>query len=154
MVDYFFDSSAIVKRYITETGSAWIARLCDPAAGNPIYVTRIAGAEVVAALARRRRGKSISSKDAADAIAEFSREFDTEHFIVEVSAKVVEQAMKLADIHALRGYDAVHLASALETNANLLGAKLPPLILVSADLELNLAAIAEGLTVEDPNAHP
>jgi hypothetical protein len=32
--------------------------------------------------------------------------------------------------------------------------KLTPLTLLSADGELNAAATAEGLAVDDPNAHP
>lgn len=30
MAVYFLDSSALVKRYINETGSAWVVRLFDP----------------------------------------------------------------------------------------------------------------------------
>jgi uroporphyrinogen-III synthase len=61
--------------------------------------------------------------------------------------------MHLAKQHALRGYDTIQLASALEIAA--LAQQLqPPFILVSADDELNAAAAAEGLTVENPNSNP
>ena len=50
---------------------------------------------------------------------------------------------------ATDGYDAVQLAATLEVRA-----KIPSLILVSADAALNTAAAAEGLQVEDPNTHP
>jgi len=43
----------------------------------------------------------------------------------------------------------VQLAAALEVRL-----QVPLLILISADADLNAAAIAEGLPVEDPNAHP
>ena len=33
MAVYFFDSSALVKRYAQETGSAWVEILTDPQAG-------------------------------------------------------------------------------------------------------------------------
>ncbi|NOT59076.1 MAG: nucleic acid-binding protein, partial [Acidobacteria bacterium] len=56
--------------------------------------------------------------------------------------------------HALRGYDAVQLAAALEENDELMSFGLPALTLVSADAELNKAAQAEGLNVENPNNHP
>ncbi|MBT3270181.1 type II toxin-antitoxin system VapC family toxin [Candidatus Poribacteria bacterium] len=55
MPAYYVDSSALVKRYIEEAGSGSVARLLD----DPdvvVYVSHIAGAEVVAALTRR--GKS------------------------------------------------------------------------------------------------
>jgi hypothetical protein len=53
----------------------------------------------------------------------------------------------------LRGYDAVQWAAAIEANARCtaLGTTLT---FVSADVTLNAAALAEGLAVEDPNAHP
>ncbi len=37
MTVYYFDSSAIVKRYISETGTAWVISIVDPAMGNRIY---------------------------------------------------------------------------------------------------------------------
>ena len=47
-------------------------------------------------------------------------------------------------------YDAVQLAAALELNRISQGG----IVLVSADQDLNAAATAEGLTVENPNLHP
>jgi hypothetical protein len=35
-----------------------------------------------------------------------------------------------------------------------LAAGLPAVICMSADTELNAAAMAEGLTIDDPNTHP
>ena len=62
--------------------------------------------------------------------------------------------MRLANTHTLRAYDAVQLAVALEVNRIYQAAGLGPVTLVSADHDLNAAAQAEGLTVEDPNLHP
>ena len=45
MAVYFFDSSALVKRYVQETGTAWVVGVLDPTAGNDLYMARIAGAE-------------------------------------------------------------------------------------------------------------
>lgn len=56
--------------------------------------------------------------------------------------------------HRLRGYDAIHLATALTVNAALTAANLPPLIFVAADDDLLAAARAEGLATENPNYHP
>jgi hypothetical protein len=60
--------------------------------------------------------------------------------------------MALAESHAIRGYDAVQLAAAMEIAAASLATG-TILTLVSADTALNAAAVAEGLTVEDPNTH-
>ena len=61
--------------------------------------------------------------------------------------------MTLAETHALRGYDAVQLAIAVEVNARGITLGLPVLTLVSADGELNMVVTTEGLTAEDPNLH-
>jgi hypothetical protein len=54
----------------------------------------------------------------------------------------------------LRAYDAVQLAAALELRQQHKDAGLAPVTLISAEQPLNAAAIAEGLTVDDPNNHP
>ena len=53
----------------------------------------------------------------------------------------------------LRAYDAVQLTAALEVHRLNQDAGFGPVTLVSADQELNAAATAEGLSVEDPNSH-
>jgi hypothetical protein len=63
-------------------------------------------------------------------------------------------AVLLARSHGLRAYDAVQLASAIDIQRDHRDAGLAPVTLVSADRDLNAAATAEGLPVEDPNLHP
>lgn len=153
MAVYFFDSSAIVKRYVQETGTQWVNSFIDPAAGNDIYLARITGVEVISALVRRGREGAISSQDAATALVKFRKDFNSEYQALEMTASVLIRAMSLAEVHALRGYDAVQLAAALEVNDFCLAAGLPACPLISADISLNVAAVAEGLTVDDPNKH-
>jgi hypothetical protein len=113
------------------------------------FVIRITQAELVAAITRRERGGHIAPPDALSALADFQYDLVRQYLTVEVSPALVAHAANLARIHALRGYDAVQLAGALEVHANM-----PALVLVSGDAELNAAAVAEGLTVEDPYAYP
>ena len=70
-----------------------------------------------------------------------------------LSTSLVNEAVSLARKYALRGYDAVQLASALQTQNKRANAGLLPLTLLSADTDLNAAAVAEGLTVDNPNDH-
>jgi predicted nucleic acid-binding protein len=149
----FFDTSGIVKRYVVETGTAWVNALIDPTAGHTLRLARITGAEVVAAVARRRRGGSLTTAAAALALAEFQRDYSTQFLLTDVTAALITSAMSLAERYALRGYDAVQPAAAMQTFGESLLAGVP-FTLVSADAELNAAAVAEGLAVEDPNAHP
>ena len=51
----FFDSSALVKRYLTEIGSTWVIDQTDPDSSNLIVVAEITRVEVAAALAARHR---------------------------------------------------------------------------------------------------
>jgi uncharacterized protein len=146
---FFLDTSTVLKRYVQETGTAWVQALAAPTVRHSLFVVRIALAETVAAITRRERGGSITPQDAATAVADFQLDFARQYRVVEVSAGLVAQAATLARRHALRGYDAVQLAAALEIHATD-----PSLTLLSADAELNTAATAEGLSVEDPNSHP
>ena len=149
MAAYFLDTSALLKRYVQETGTAWIQSLTAPAAGHALIVARITLAETVAALTRRERGGSIATQDAATALADFQFDFAGQYIVVEISAGLVARAAALARRHGLRGYDAVQLAAAIEIrDAD------PSITLVSSDRELNAAATAEGLAIDDPNAHP
>ena len=75
MAAYFFGSSALVKRYSQESGTDWVLQVLDPAAGNDLYMARITGAEVVAAIARRGRSRDLSDDQTTTAIHQFHSEF-------------------------------------------------------------------------------
>jgi hypothetical protein len=62
--------------------------------------------------------------------------------------------MRLANRHALRAYDAVQLAAALKIRQERQDAGFAPVTMISADQALNDAAMAEGMAVDDPRAHP
>ena len=154
MAVYFFDSSALVKRYIQETGSASVQTLFQQAQPQDLYIARIAGAEVISAIARRGRAGDLSPQELANALGRFRQDFATAYEIIDISPAIVARAMDFAQNRFLRGYDAVQLAVAwgLHTFRQMMG--LPVLTLVSADNDLNAAATAEGLVVENPNASP
>ena len=154
MPAYFFDSSAIVKRYLNEQGSAWVATTVDPTSHPHIYVAAITGVEVVAALARKLKGRLLSTPVAAEAVSRFHRDFASEYRTIGISDAVVTRSMALAEAHALRGYDAVQLGAALEVDGRRVAfGATTPLTLVTADDELLNAAAAEGLLTDNPNIH-
>lgn len=154
MPAYFFESSAFVKRFAPERGSTFVLGLLRPLAGNRFYAARITEVEVCAALIRRQRGKTVSADQAAKALRRLRRDFPRRFTHIAIGEDIVVDALRLAETYGLRGYDAVQLSAALEANGDRSGLGLLPLILVSADAELNNAAQAEGLTVEDPNQYP
>jgi len=151
---YFLDSSAVVKRYVTETGTPWVKSIVNPRSGNHIHLARITGAEVVSALSRRMHGGSITAAAGAVAVAEFRNHFASEYVTVDITPSLIESAMNLAETYALRGYDAVQLAAALEVSTDSIALGMGSPTLISADSDLNAAATAEGLAIKDPNTHP
>jgi uncharacterized protein len=151
---YFLDSSAVVKRYGREQGSTWIKNLTHRLMGNRIYIARITSVEVVSSIVRKARGGGLSHADAVLALTRFRRHLTYKFSTVEITSVVIDRAMLLAERHALRGYDAVQLAAALDINDYWIAQSMSAITLVSADNALNEAAGAEGLAVDDPNAHP
>lgn len=153
MAAYFLDSSALVKRYAREQGTAWTIGLFRRAAGNRLYVARITGVEAAAALARKSRGGHLTTNEATRALARLRRDLGGRLRIVEITPILLTDAMTLAEKHGLRGYDAIQLAALLEANGERVRLKLPPLTLIAADAELLAAGVAEGLATDDPNLH-
>lgn len=153
MASYFFDSSSLIKRYAQEKGSAWIISIFR-LANNRIYVAEITFVEVISALSRRHRGKSISTPKYKRVIDRFRRNFKNKLFVSDINTQIIELGADLAEKHVLRGYDAVQLACAVNLHRLRQQANLSPLIFVSSDHSLNQAAQKEGLIVDDPNNHP
>ncbi len=149
MADYFADSSALVKRYVSEVGSTWVAGLFNPSLRN-----EISGVEIVAAIARRARGGAIATSDAASIYSQLRSDWVSDYQVVEVNDLLLQQAMSLAEAHGLRGYDAVQLAAGCQVNQISVRIGLSPVVFISADNELNAAAAREGLAVDNPNLHP
>ena len=152
MAAYFFDSSALAKRYVAETGTPWVQGIVDPSAGNEIYVAHITLVELTSAVTRRQRAGDLTPAAVAGALSDLLSDFVSEYSILQITAKLIGQACTVAEKHALRGYDAVQLAAALQVKAAYAAAGLY-VTLVSADLDLNTAAMAEGLAVDNPNTH-
>ncbi|HEX6394647.1 MAG TPA: type II toxin-antitoxin system VapC family toxin [Acidimicrobiales bacterium] len=106
----YFDSSALVKLVVEEAGSDLAADMwdgCDAALSS-----RLAYPEVRAALAAAGRNHDLDEDDLATAEAAWE-EYWTATRPVELSPIVERRAGELARRHALRGADAVHLASAI-----------------------------------------
>ncbi len=154
MAAYFFDSSALVKRFARETGTPWVVSLLKSTSGNRIYVARISYVEVISAITLRINSNSLSSENGARAITRFRRAFDQTFLKVEMTDVLIDTAARLAEKHALRTYDAVQLAAALEIHAERQKVGASRITLISADIDLNAAASNEDLLVDTPNLHP
>ncbi len=158
MAVYYFDSGAVVKRYVNEPGSAWIRRLCDArdAASdellNLIVLGEVAVVEVSAALSVLVRRNVLPSHVAERAYLKFISEFQSAYKLIPVTSGTLLFAAHLAQHHPLKPYDAVQLSLALQAGA-LLKLDGMSLILVSGDDRLLKAAQDEGLAAENPFEH-
>lgn len=150
---FFFDSSALVKRYIKEPGSARVAEIVNATQGDSLFAARIAAVEVISAITRRARGNDLTVPDALAAIAQCRDDFTRGYSLIEITSSLLTHAMALAEAHALRGYDCVQLAAVLELNERLNTLQQSGLTFLSSDKDLNAAAADEGLEVEDPSSH-
>lgn len=110
MAIVYFDSSAFVKLVVEEDGSDLAAALwdgCDAAVSS-----RLAYPEVRAALTAAGRARRIDPDDLGQAEAAWE-DYWAATRTVELTEPVTVHAGRLAGYHALRGSDAVHLASLL-----------------------------------------
>ena len=165
MPAYFFDSSAIVKRYHREPGSAWVHAVCDPRLRPPIYLAELARVEVVAALRRTGRQETLHASFVDAMVGEFARHLAFSdpsrrapmYRLIPLASTVLELAAALCNRHwtagpgatpPLRSLDAIQLAAAILTA----GAVADDLLFVTADVRLAAVAPLEGLSVVNPLA--
>ncbi len=114
MAIVYFDSSAFVKLVVEEDGSDLAAALwdgCDAAVSS-----RLAYPEVRAALAAAGRADRLHAVDQRHAEGAWE-DYWAATRTVELTEPVTAHAGELASQHALRGADAVHLASLLAVGA-------------------------------------
>lgn len=149
MANYFLDSSALVKGYRTEDGSARVNSLLRGL--DPLIISHLAHLEVSSAIVRRAAPSQASDPEVQRSLVELDREVAASLEVIRVDDALIFSAMRLARTHRLRAADSIQLAAALTARTRRAGEEL---VLVSADRELNAAALAEGLQVENPNLHP
>ena len=114
MAIVYFDSSAFVKLVVQEDGSDLAATLwdgCDAAVSS-----RLAYPEVRAALAAAGRAHRLDRAEQSRAEVLWE-EFWAATRTVELTEAITAHAGHLASRHALRGADAVHVASLLAVGA-------------------------------------
>jgi predicted nucleic acid-binding protein len=131
----YFETSAIVKLLVVEEGTDKAAAIWD--ASDLSLTSRLAYTEARAALAAARRARRISTVSLEGAKRALEGRFE-ELDVVEVAPQIARSAGDLAETHALRGYDAIHLASAVAVRSD-------ELVFVTWDRDLARAGRAVGL---------
>ncbi len=158
MPAFFFDTSAVVKRYILEPGTGWIRALCearDPKFEkkvNSVFISEITIVEGAAAFALLIRRGVISKREGEAAYSKFLEDADSEYHTVRLTPVLVRASAELTQRHPLKAYDAMQLAFGLHANA-LLQANGLSLVFITADDTLLQAARVEELAIENPFDH-
>jgi predicted nucleic acid-binding protein len=154
MSGYYLDASALVKRYVDETGSDWLRATMAPAQHFLLFTSRMVIVEVISAFARRIRDGSLTPGEFTVVRDAFRFDCLNEYQIMPPTVATIDLACTLLERNPLRAYDAVHLATALSAQQFLAARGNPLLTFLSADDHLNLAATTEGIAVDNPNHHP
>lgn len=139
-MNLYFDTSALIKRYINEPGTenirAWIR------AANAMATGLLTRAETTAGLTRLQNRGIITQEDYRQALDQFRLDWSSYHRIA-INEELIARADFLACQHGLRGFDAVHLAAALIWQEALM----LPVTLATYDQELASAARKSGLKI-------
>lgn len=139
---FFFDTSALVKRYHIEPGSGEVDRIFNDSEGA-FAISNITITEFTSALTRKLNKGDISQEDLAHALSEFSKDVISEFWIIDLERSHINHSVALVMKHNLRTLDSLQLAILLSIrNSN------PTL--VASDKALELAASAEGVNVINP----
>ena len=134
----YLDTSALVKLYVDEEGSALIREAVAQA--ELISTSRVAYVEARAAFARRRHTRELEAQDYRRIVRDLDGDWD--HYLrLDVTESLVRTAAHLAERHRLRAYDAIHLASAEELKDRLT----EQIVFGCWDVELEAAARRDGL---------
>ena len=136
----YFDTSALVKRYVDETGRREVLQLLRR---YDVVASALLPVELRGALRRRTTEGTLDAARVPDTLTRVAadRAYWT---LVDVGVDVLAAAETLVATHPLRTLDAIHVAS-----AQLFAARVTPteMIFVSADARQTAAAAALGITI-------
>jgi predicted nucleic acid-binding protein len=132
----YLDTSSLAKLYIAEPGTDEVLALVQQAA--VVATSQVAYPELRAALARRRRERTLRPADFAAAKAAFEADWPR-YAVTEVTPGICREAGDLAERYRLRGFDSLHLASFADI---VRGARGADVRFSSFDTALNRAARA------------
>jgi predicted nucleic acid-binding protein len=136
----FFDTSALIKRYILEIGSNKVDELFEVA--ENIIVSPVTKIEAYSTLKRLLSTNLISNDDYETVKSNI--DYDFGYFsVVSLNEEIEKEAIKLIEKYQLKTLDSIQLASCLYRKADISD-------FVVSDVKLKTAAEAENIKVIDP----
>lgn len=134
----YLDTSALVKLYVSEEGSR--ALRAHAARSEALATSVVAYAEARAAFARLLRGGGTNARQHGRRLRRLNLDWD-DYVRIELTPELAREAGNLAELHGLRGFDSIHLASGLwlkERSAS-------GLVFAAYDRRLHAAAALAGM---------
>jgi uncharacterized protein len=126
----FFDSSALAKRYVQESGTQQVNDVFLQT--DQVFASMIALPEIISALTRKRIEKDITREQFDEQKKELLLDFQ-DYSVCDLTQEVLTRTIQLIEQHSLRTLDAIHLASAMEAKVD---------VFVSSDVKQMKAAAA------------
>ena len=144
----YMDTSALIKLFIEEEGSARVRALAGGRGGAEILlVSRLGFTEASVSLARMVHLGRIYAAELPHHQGSLEDYWDQSIQEVELIEDVLEDARQLAQRFPLRTYDAIHLASAREARRMLRGLFDGEVQFLAFDMALLKAAQAVGFAI-------
>ena len=150
---YYFDTSALVKAYLPEAGTDRVREILtevrtEPATGRA-FACSIVYPEAVSAVTKRENMGKLTAFEVSRAVQQIEQDFSADpprpYEVLDATRPIVTRAATLVRSQALRGFDAVHLAAALELRDVALAVS--DFLFATTDKRLATAAEAEGFTL-------
>lgn len=143
----YLDTSALIKRFVEEKSSQFVQAMVD--SGEAVATAKIAYAEVFSGLTRKLRAGQIAKLSYDLACRQFESDWNA-YIRVELNDALLMLARDLIRRHGLKGFDAIHLASAVRLK-DAIGEEA---IFAAADRRLLRAAAAEPLRAVNVETQP
>jgi predicted nucleic acid-binding protein len=129
----FLDSSAFAKRFVEESGSQDVEKLCSQA--TELGLSVICVPEIISALNRRLREKSLTQQEYVRVKQRLSQDV-RDAVIINLTPDVMHSSIEVLEKTRVRTMDAIHVACAMAWEADLFA---------SSDYRQITAARAAGL---------
>ena len=156
MYYFYFDASALVKRYTEEIGSDNVDFIFANVPLNQLVCLNFGAAEVFWICVRKRNDRRITPHEFSQAIGHLNREViadDSDLTTLPVHKLLVWASVILIETYAINSVDAIVLRSALDLAISLRNVE-DELVLVASDQRLLRAARAEGVLCFNPETDP
>jgi uncharacterized protein len=131
---YYFDTSALLKRYLLEAGQSTVFDLLESQGGR-VIASELVLPELSSAFRRAANAKRITMEKAHQLLGRAREDLDALS-VARLDSLIITRAVHLAMQRDLRALDAIHLATALEIECT---------HIVSSDFDLLGASKREGL---------